>query len=370
MPLPVSDGFVQTSGVTQVLTTYSAAWTILEGNFSVGSGNNAVHGTGAGYNTARHNVETFAADQYSQVTLTAGLITAGEYGGAAVRCQIGVNSSYHVEANGTNFYVSRCVAGVQTTLFGPISQAFAGGDVLRVEITGTGATVTIRVFRALAATPTVFSQVGTDYLDTSASRITSAGQGGIFKYGDEGTARITNFQAGNLAAGSPFEVTGNATLEDLSSSGTINGGSTLSGTAVLSDISSSGTIDAPNSLTGSALLGDLVASGTVSGGSGLSGTSVLGDITSSGSLGSGVPGTFTTPPLARLNEVLALNSPLSWLAFRVQATGASVIVLTGLSTNGSGVISVTNAALTPGVVYRAEWLEASGHYGHFVAEAT
>lgn len=202
MALPVTDGFVQTSGSTQDLTTYSAAWSILEGNLAVGSGNNAVHGTGATYNTARHNVETFNADQYAQVVLTAGLIAAGEYGGPAVRCQAGANTSYHVEANGTNFYVSRCNdPNTQTTLAGPVTQTFAAGDVLRLEVTGTGATVTLKVFRALAASPTSFTQVGTDYPDTSGSRITTAGQGGIFKYGDQGTARITSFEAGNLAGG-------------------------------------------------------------------------------------------------------------------------------------------------------------------------
>ena len=197
MALPVTDLFDQNTGSAQLIATYSAAWTVLEGSLQVPSGNvGRCEGVGSTYNTARRNDETFNADQYAQIVF----VDTGNYCGPAVRCQSGANTSYHVESNGSTFYVSKCVAGSQSTLAGPVSQSFAVGDILRLEVSGTGATVTLQVFKALAASPTSFSQVGTDYTDSAGDRITTAGYGGVFVYGSTAGGGAGEWTAGNLGA--------------------------------------------------------------------------------------------------------------------------------------------------------------------------
>lgn len=171
------------------------------------------------------------------------------------------------------------------------------------------------------------------------------------------------------AGGGGSDVSGTTTIGDLQATGTIEGGSTLTGTATPDVLVSTGTIDAPNSLTGTAEPDALASSGQILGGSTISGTSEPDQLQASGTI-TAAAGTFTTDPLARNNNTLAPNSPLTWLGFRVHATGAPVLLLTGQSTDASAVISVTHGSLSPGTVYRADWLEASGEYGHWVAAAT
>jgi hypothetical protein len=207
MALPATDGFSQTSGSTQALATYSASWTIVEGSFNVPSGANAAAAGSVNYNTARWNADTFDADQYSQSVITSTLLADGTFGGAAVRCQSAAVTLYHAHTNGSDVYVDKSVAGTKSGLAGPLSQSFSAGDVIRLEVSGVGATVTLRVYRAAAATPTVFTQIGSDITDTAGDRITAAGSAGIFCYdfNNAGNCRITNWQGGNLAAGSTFK---------------------------------------------------------------------------------------------------------------------------------------------------------------------
>lgn len=203
MALPATDGFSQTSGSTQALTTYSANWAIVEGGFNVPSGANAAAASALNYNTARWTADTFNADQYSQSVITSTLLADGTFGGAAVRCQSGAVTLYHAHTDGSNVYVDKSVAGTKSGLAGPLSQSFAAGDVIRLEVTGTGATVTLKVFRAAAASPTVFTQIGSDITDTAGDRITAAGSAGIFCYdfNNAGNCRITNWEGGNLSSG-------------------------------------------------------------------------------------------------------------------------------------------------------------------------
>lgn len=193
MALPITDTWSQSSGSTQQIAVYGA-YALLEGSMQIISGSPGIEITGGTYNTARRTDETPAVAQYSEVLLTAGQISTGVYCGPAVRCQSGANSSYHVETNGSNFYLSKCLAGVQTTLAGPVtlSSSGAAGDVFRLEIEEITGTTTLRVY---------FKGVlqGT-YTDTS-SPITTAGFLGVFGYGNTtGTRVIGTWTAGNLAA--------------------------------------------------------------------------------------------------------------------------------------------------------------------------
>lgn len=202
MALPASDGFSQSSGSTQALATYSASWTVAEGSFNVPSGANAVAAGTLFYCSAYWNADTFSADQFSQVVITAALLSDGiSYGGPAVRHQSGAVTLYHAHTNGSSVYVGKSVAGTKSDLAGPISQTFAAGDVFKMEVSGTGATVTLKLYRAPAATPTVFTQFGGDITDSAGDRITAAGAAGFFTYDQvaSGNCRLANWQGGNLA---------------------------------------------------------------------------------------------------------------------------------------------------------------------------
>lgn len=195
----VTDSWLQSSGSLQDIATYGS-YSAMEGGMQLASGVSGVQITGGTYNTSRRTNVSPNADQYSQIVITANQISNSVYCGPAVRCQTGANTSYHVETSGGgNYYLSKCVAGSQTTLDGPISATFAAGDVLRLTAEGSGATVSLKVWKAAAASPTSFTQIGTTYSDTASDRITGAGQLGIFGYGNTtGTPVIGTWAAGNL----------------------------------------------------------------------------------------------------------------------------------------------------------------------------
>lgn len=197
MALPITDTFTQSSGSPQDIATYAATRTTMEGGISVPSGTALYYATGGTYNTARDNSETFSADQYAQTVFTSSMIGAGVYAGPAVRCQSGANTSYHVENNGTQYYLSKCLAGSQSVLVGPVTMAMTTGDVLRLEVTTVGGNAVLKVFRALAASPTTYVQFGSDYTDSS-SPILTAGYAGFFVYGSSANVGPGTWTASNL----------------------------------------------------------------------------------------------------------------------------------------------------------------------------
>lgn len=73
-------------------------------------------------------------------------------------------------------------------------------------------------------------------------------------------------------------------------------------------------------------------------------------------------GTFTSEPLYRLVDgVLMANTSFTY--YRLYNTaGALVVSKTGISSNSSGVISFTDAAVVTGTVYKSDWLTASGEF--------
>ncbi len=195
MALPATDTFLQSTGSTQAIAAYGS-WAVLEGGMDVRSGSGRAEGTGGTFNTARWAADVFSTEQYSIATVdyTGGSI----YVGPAVRCQTGANSSYHCETDGGGtVYISKCLAGSQSTLT-TRAQAFATGDRLKLEAIGTGATVTLRVYRAAAASPTTFVQLGADITDAS-SPIVTAGTAGIFIYTASSLAGISAWEAGDLS---------------------------------------------------------------------------------------------------------------------------------------------------------------------------
>ena len=71
-------------------------------------------------------------------------------------------------------------------------------------------------------------------------------------------------------------------------------------------------------------------------------------------------GTFTSEPLKRNNGTLAAGSALDYVRWYNPTTGALVLSKTGLSTNGSGVFSTTDAALSGATSYALDWKESTG----------
>lgn len=108
----------------------------------------------------------------------------------------------------------------------------------------------------------------------------------------------------------------------------------------------------PGDISGSATLGDITASGTLAPqpDSSLSGSATLGDITASGALGV-APGIITTPVLK--NNTGTILASVSGVVANVYhpTTGALVVRKTGLSSDGSGIVTITDAALIPGTSY-------------------
>lgn len=79
--------------------------------------------------------------------------------------------------------------------------------------------------------------------------------------------------------------------------------------------------------------------------------------------------TITSQPLQRNTTVIAASSALTWVRVYNTSTGDRVLTKTGLSTNGSGIFSFSDAGLTVGVNYELRWLEASGQQGFAFATA-
>lgn len=102
------------------------------------------------------------------------------------------NTTYYLDVYGSNnIDVYRRVAGADT-LIGSRNATHANGDTYALEVSGTGATVTFKVFRN-------GSQVGANLTDTSGSRITAAGQAGLLSW--TGAAMVfDDFLVEDLAA--------------------------------------------------------------------------------------------------------------------------------------------------------------------------
>lgn len=65
--------------------------------------------------------------------------------------------------------------------------------------------------------------------------------------------------------------------------------------------------------------------------------------------------TITSEPLYDNTETLLANQALDYVAIYDSSTGALVLRVTGISTDASGVFSISDAALTSGVTYRLDW---------------
>jgi len=199
MALPFTDTFTQSTGSDQAISTYNAGWVVDTGGFSVvDATDDVVASTGGTENVAYWSTDTPNADQAVSFVISA--VSTGIYPGVVGR-RVSAGNYYTLYVDNGNYYVSRYDSSSEVVLRAGTATTTAAGDVFKMEISGTGATVTIKALRAAAASPTTFVQLGADISDTSGNRKTSAGFGGIISYSANSASRITAFTLENLGGG-------------------------------------------------------------------------------------------------------------------------------------------------------------------------
>lgn len=206
MALPFTDTFTQSTGADQAITTYNAGWLVDTGGFSVvDATDDVVASTGGTENVAYWNTDVPNADQAVSFVISA--VSTGIYPGVVAR-RVSAGNYYTLYVDSGNYYVSRYDSSSEVVLRAGTATTTAAGDVFKIEVSGTGATVTIKVYRAAAASPTTFVQLGADISDTAANRKTSAGFGGIISYSANSSSRITAFTVENLGAAATVDQEG------------------------------------------------------------------------------------------------------------------------------------------------------------------
>lgn len=153
--------------------------------------NQKVWGTSAGHSCpAWWNADTFGANQFSQAKIY-GLANPG----VMCRCVAGAGTAYfymYPDRNTATLY--RFVGGSDFQLIYSVPTTYADGDTIRLEVTGTGATVTLRLYKN--------SILIGSFDDTAAQRITTAGKLGIHSDGNgEAEAGIDDWTGGDLSTG-------------------------------------------------------------------------------------------------------------------------------------------------------------------------
>lgn len=212
--LPAIDNFNRSNS-----STLTGSWITLTGAIQITS--NEVTGNSADSSTvpvAYWNADTFPTDQYAEVTYTA---VSGDGSGAGVSLRIhsGTTGPYHYlcAASNTAVNIGRIINGASYSSLNTTAVAFTIGDVLRCEVSGTGATVTITAKKngSLVLTAT----------DTNSDRILY-GQAGVFTYLATGTNRIDGFSAGALDASSGpagVYISSDAGVATVSTAGVVTG---------------------------------------------------------------------------------------------------------------------------------------------------
>jgi len=183
--LPATDNFTGSNG--DALDVYSANWTCNDG----GSGddeveiqsNAAAAADSSSDEGAQHwNADAFNADQYSEATVVS--LSAAELIGVACRCASGSTATFYgwYSDSGVS-YLFEVSAGAWSQI-GTDGTAFGATDVVRIEAEGT--TITGKI------------NGGTDKSGTNGN--ISSGSAGLCAYGPSTSARVDNWEGGNLGA--------------------------------------------------------------------------------------------------------------------------------------------------------------------------
>ncbi len=175
-----SDLFNQNTGSNQAIATYSPNWAVPLGGFTIPTGNlGQFRSNTSGFNLARWTGTTPSGDHEAIVTFTTSWNASGDYAGGAIGLSSVAVDGYALIASKTDYFVGKFTAGSEADIgSGTWTLALAVGDRIKISKTVSGGTVTLKVWKALAATPTIFVQDGSDVVDSSSAY--TAGTYGIF----------------------------------------------------------------------------------------------------------------------------------------------------------------------------------------------
>lgn len=197
MALPLSiTTFSGTAGTA--LATSDSRFTVAMGSFAV-SGFGRVGPTNSAYSMAYINSETFANNQYAEVTFDAVVANGLIYAGPAVRMQSNgdcYNFAATDGAGGTStVYLSKMSGGASSDL-SSTTVTLAAGDVLRIEAEGTTIRCLKNGVQVMSVTDATFS----------------SGNAGINGWGNSYSAlNMWDMEFGNLSSSG---VTGTGALAD------------------------------------------------------------------------------------------------------------------------------------------------------------
>jgi hypothetical protein len=184
MALPASDSFNRSNEATLV-----GNWTCVNpGPLQLLS--NAVRSQGTGDAAAYWNADAFDANHYSECKVA----TVND-GGPAVR--VTNNGCYYwtISSVSSQSEVWRYNAPSTWTKVGEANTTVTSSDVVRLEATGTGATVTLKTYKNGSAIATL--------TDTSASRLTS-GAAGVYSVG---ATILEDWGGGNVSSATTYTET-------------------------------------------------------------------------------------------------------------------------------------------------------------------
>ncbi len=186
-------------------STLGANWTVATGNvgeFQIISNTQAANPSGGGFCLEAYTATTpSSADYFSQVTLKGLQSTSDEGPGPAVRILTGSTVGYFVQCNTTETKLYRRDATNGFVQLGADAAACAVDDVIRLTVSGTGATVTLTVNKNGSL---FFSRT-----DSDAARITSTGFPGMWFGGGSAAGVLvvddwTNQESGGGGGGSSY----------------------------------------------------------------------------------------------------------------------------------------------------------------------
>ncbi len=184
-PCPCTDDFNRADG------GLGSNWSSSIGSMSIVS--NKVN-YGSGVNAAYWSANSFTADQYSEITFSGTAESLTQCDGPAARANGSGDFYWVVKCSDNVLYVQRVIGGTPTLLTSCLD-AVTTNDVLRLEVSGAGATVTLEVYINGS-----LSSCGT-FSDTDGARILS-GSPAISGYAYAGSApwggAINAWAGGNL----------------------------------------------------------------------------------------------------------------------------------------------------------------------------
>lgn len=309
-----SDAFAGTNGTE--LNAYSASWVkqtgYTENGIIGGDGQWATASTNTTYACYRNTATPSGADYDVEADIVKRSVgSASPMLGVIGRASSSAQTFYWViyTHSAGNIRLFRMVGGTQTQLGSNYSFTLTNNVAARLRLRMNGSAISVWLDG---------TQVIGPITDTS---ITAAGHAGLIMLsardaGVEDSGYIDNWSAALLS--SPSQ---------------------LSGTATVSAVTASG--------------------GFLSVASSLSGTAALSAIIASGSLGV-APGVVLVPELRNWGGLLQAGVTIPVVTVCRLDTGAQVLSLTNQVTNGSGNLSITNAALATGTAYMVIGWNADG----------